>query len=82
MTQLQEARQERVANPEDTIRRLAAAKKLNKRFTEEVVALHRLDGEETKFGVVNAFTTAAQSLPPLPRLEVERLAGSLLAARL
>ena len=34
----------------------------------------------TRFGVANSFTGAAQRLQPIERIEVERLAGRLLAA--
>jgi len=33
-----------------------------------------------RFGVINAFTNAAQKLGPLQRIEMERFAGTLLEA--
>jgi len=38
--------------------------------------------EPTRFGVINAFTRAAQKLGPLQRIEVERFAETLLEAKL
>jgi hypothetical protein len=35
-----------------------------------------------RFGVINAFTNAAQKLGPLQRIEMERFAGTLLEAPL
>jgi len=38
--------------------------------------------ESHRFGVINAFTNAAHKLGPLQRIELERLAGTLLEAPL
>jgi hypothetical protein len=38
--------------------------------------------EPTRFGVINAFTRAAQRFGSLQRIEIERFAGTLLEAKL
>jgi len=39
-----------------------------------------IEAEANRFGVINAFTNAAQKLGPLQRIEMERFAGTLLEA--
>lgn len=74
--------EEPIANPADTIRRLAVERKLSQKFTDEVVSSYQAEPEPSRFGVINAFTSAAQKLAPLQRIEVERFAGMLLAGKL
>jgi hypothetical protein len=57
--------------------RLAAARKLSKELTDDLVSAYQDEPEPTRFGVINAFTCAAQQLAPLERIEMERFAGSL-----
>jgi hypothetical protein len=64
----------------ETIRRLAASRKLSLKLTDEVLSSYQIEPSPTRFGVINAFTAAARSLAPLDRIEVERYAGSLLSA--
>jgi hypothetical protein len=72
------AREEPVADPVETIRQLAEARKLSRKFADEVVSSYAAEPEPNRFGVINAFTRAAQKLGPLQRIEVERFAGTLI----
>lgn len=74
-------REESIPDPVATIRRLAADRKLSQKFTDEVVSSYQIEPDPTRFGVINAFTQAAQHLAPLQRIETERFAGTLLAAK-
>ena len=60
------------------IRKIAESRKLSQKFTDEVVSCYGIEPEPNRFGVINAFTSAAQTLAPLARIEMERFAGSLL----
>lgn len=75
-------REEQVADPVETIRQLAEARKMSQKFADEVASSYAAEAEPTRFGVINAFTRAAQKLGPLQRIEVERFAGTLLEAKL
>jgi hypothetical protein len=72
------AREEPISEPVEVIRQLAEARKLSQKFADEVVSSYAGEPETTRFGVINAFTRAAQKLRPLQRIEVERFAGTLL----
>jgi hypothetical protein len=72
------SRMEPVPDPVETIKRLALVLKLSQKFTDEVVSHFQAEPEASQFGVINAFTSAAQTLPSLQRIEVERYAGTLL----
>lgn len=76
------AREEPMPDPLAAIRKIAEERKLTQRFTDEVVARYVAEPEASRFGVINAFTAAAQTLEPLHRLDMERFAGSLLKASL
>ena len=71
---------ERVEDPPEAIRELAEQRNLTQKFTHEVMSSYASEPEPNRFGVINAFTAAAQTLPPLERIEMERLAGTLLEA--
>jgi hypothetical protein len=75
-------REQPVADPVETIRQLAESRKMSQKFADEVVSSYAAEPEPSRFGVINAFTRAAQKLGPLQRIEVERLAGTLIGARL
>jgi hypothetical protein len=77
-----EAREEMMVDPVETIRQLAEARKMSQKFADEVASSYAVEPEPTRFGVINAFTRAAQKLGPLQRIEVERFAGTLLEAQL
>jgi hypothetical protein len=74
-------REQPVTDPVETIRQLAEARKMSQKFADEVVSSYAAEPEPTRFGVINAFTRAAQKLGPLQRIEVERFAGTLVSAR-
>jgi hypothetical protein len=71
-------REEPIADPVETICQLAEARKLSLKFTDQVISSYAVEPEPTRFGVINAFTRAAQKLGPLQRIEVERFAGTLI----
>jgi hypothetical protein len=73
-------REEPIPDPVAAIRKLAEERKLTQKFTDEVVGRYAAEPEATRFGVINAFTAAAQTLAPLHRIEMERFAGALLTA--
>jgi hypothetical protein len=73
-------REEPVVDPVETIRTLAGEKKFSQKFSDQVVSSYQAEPEPSRFGVINAFTSAAQKLAPLQRIEIERFAGTLLAA--
>lgn len=73
-----QTRREPVPDPVETIRKLAESRSLSRKFTDQVVNCYQSDPEPNRFGVINAFTNAAHGLAPLPRIEMERYAGSLL----
>ena len=75
-------REEVLADPVASIRQLAEARKLSRKFADEVASSYAAEPEPTRFGMINAFTRAAQKLGPLQRIEVERFAGTLLEAQL
>ncbi len=72
---------EPVLNPVLTIKLLAAKRKLSLKFTDEIVSSYNSEPEPSRFGIINAFTGAAQKLAPLQRIEIERYAGTLLAGK-
>jgi hypothetical protein len=76
------AREEVMVDPVETIRQLAENRKMSQKFGDEVASSYAAEPEATRFGVINAFTRAAQKLGPLQRIEVERFAGTLLEAQL
>ena len=71
-------REEPVEDPLDTIRKIAEARQFTQKLTDEVVSSYLGEPEANRFGVINAFTNAAQKLGPLQRIEMERFAGTLL----
>src|SRR5713226_1072987 len=75
-------REEAIADPVDTIRKIAEARKFSQKLTDEVVSSYLVEPEPNRFGMINAFTNAAQKLAALQRIEMERFAGTLLDAPL
>jgi hypothetical protein len=75
-------REEPIADPLAMIRKIAEERKMSQRLTDEVAARYVTDPEPNRFGVINAFTSAAQTLAPLQRIDLERFAGTLLTASL
>jgi len=75
-------REEPIPDPVETIRKIAEARKFSQKLTDEVVSSYLIEPEPNRFGMINAFTNAAQKLGPLQRIEMERFAGTLLEAPL
>jgi hypothetical protein len=75
-------REELVPEPVETIRQLAEARKLSRKFADEVASSYAAEPEATRFGVINAFTRAAQKLGPLQRIEVDRRGNAAFEPRL
>lgn len=71
-----------IPDPVAAIRKIAEERKLSQKFTDEVVSHYQAEPDSSRFGVINAFTSAAQILAPLQRIEVERFAGTLVGGRL
>jgi len=71
-----------IPDPVAVIIKLAEERKLSLKFMDVVISHYHAEPERTRFGVINAFTSAAQTLAPLQRIEVERFAGTLLGGRL
>jgi hypothetical protein len=78
---LRSARALALPAPERTIEEALAQAKDLRRHSDAVLAAYRTEPEPNLFGVLQAITRAAQSLPPEGRLELERFAGRLLAER-
>ncbi len=76
------AREEPVVEPLEVIRRIAAERKFSQKLTDEVVSSYLVEPEPNRFGLINAFTNAAQRMAPLQRIEMERFAGRLLGEAL
>jgi len=74
--------EEPVADPLETIRKIAQDRKLTQKLTDQVASSYLNEPAPNRFGVINAFSNAARSLPHLERIEMERMAGSLLEANL
>jgi hypothetical protein len=74
--------QDHVSDPLEVIRKLAVERQMSQKFTDQVVSGYLAEPEQTRFGVINAFTRVAQGLAPIQRIEMERFAGTLLEAAL
>ena len=81
MERFLKAREEPVPDPVETIRKLAKARKYSQKFADEVIGSFYQEPNNNRYGVINAFTNAAQKLSPLKRIEIERFGGSLLATK-
>ena len=71
-------REVKVVDPVEVIRKIAEARQFSQKLTDEVVSSYLVEPEPNRFGVINAFTNAAQRLAPLQQIEMERFAGTLL----
>ena len=81
MEKFLKAREEPVHDPVETIRRLAQNRKYSQKFADEVIGSFYQEPDASRFGVINAFTSAAKKLSPLKRIEIERFGGSLLTTK-
>ena len=75
-------REEPVDDPVEAIRKIAESRQFSQKPTDAAVSNYLVEPEPNRFGVINAFTNAAQKLGPLQRIEMERFAGTLLEAPL
>ena len=75
-------REEPMEDPLETILKIAEARQFSQKLTDEVVSSYLIEPEANRFGVINAFTNAAQKLGPIQRIEMERFAGTLLEGSL
>lgn len=82
LTAFLKTREEPMEDPVETIRKIAEARKFSQKLTDEVVSSYLVEPEGNRFGLINAFTNAAQKLGPLQRIEMERFAGTLLESPL
>jgi hypothetical protein len=76
------AKDDPIRDPLAVIRKIAEERKLTQKLADEVVARYVAEPEPNRFGIINAFTGAAQTLAPLQRIDMERFAGRLLTASL
>jgi hypothetical protein len=72
------SREEPIEDPLETIPKIAQARQFSQKLIDEVVSSYLIEPEANRFGVINAFSNAAQKLGPLQRIEMERFAGTLL----
>ena len=82
LTAFLKTREQPIADPVEKIRKIAEARKFSQKLTDEVVSSYLIEPEPNQFGLINAFTNAAQKLGPLQRIDMERFAGTLLEAPL
>lgn len=75
-----ESRKMILANPVKEIYKIAEEEKLSKKMTDRIVKAYEIEPERNKYGVINAFTRAARDLEGDRKLEMEKLAGKILAA--
>jgi hypothetical protein len=66
--------------PFERIRKIAEARQFSQKLTDEVASSYLV--EANRFGLINAFTNAAQKLGSLQQIEMERFAGTWLEAPL
>lgn len=78
--QIELACQEEIEDPIKVIEKVAKKARYSQKFTDSVKESFQGEPMKSKWGVVNAFTHAAQNLDGDRRVEVERLAGNLLVA--
>lgn len=67
---------QKIVNPFVAIRNLAKEGGFSQKFADTVK--EQYEGDDTAYGVINAFTRAARELPNEERLETERFAGRLI----
>lgn len=78
--QIQMAMSESVEDPLDVIDQIAKKVRYSKELTDTVKASFQIEPMPNKWGVANALTRAAQTLEGDRRVEMEWLAGNLMAA--
>ena len=78
--QIELAINEEVEDPLAVIEKVAKKARYSQKFTDEVKERWQDEQRSNKWGVVNAFTAAAQGLEGDRRVDVERMAGNLMTA--
>ena len=78
INRLSQAKQIALDTPIEVIERLAKEQKYSTKLTKDIVDSYLFEPDNNAFGVVNAFTRAARSLPIARRIEIEEFAGSIL----
>src|SRR5262245_53230743 len=63
-------REEPIVDPLETIRKIAEARQFSQKLTDEVVSSYLVEPEANRFGLINAFSNAAQKLGPLQQIEL------------
>lgn len=76
-----DARNERIERPEDVIAEMCERRDLSQEMTRNVQLAYQGEPDASMFGVVNAFTAAAQTLSGNARVDLERFAGQILSGR-
>jgi hypothetical protein len=77
---LQLARDVTIANPERELRQFLAANRATEEFLEMAEKAFQREPNNTRFGIIQAITRAAQALPTDARVQMEEAAGKLLLA--
>jgi len=76
LDEYQKMQEQQIENPFNAIKRLAEEGDFSSKFTD--VVKEQYEGDNTAYGVVNAFTRAARELPNEQRLDAEKFAGKLI----
>lgn len=74
--------EEEVEHPSAVIARLAKKRGLSEKLRDQVKSSYEEEPNKTRFGIINAFTATARKLEGDNRVDLERFAGKLLAAKL
>jgi len=69
---------EKIERPAETIRKLAEKRGLLQEQTKEIITAYEVEPYPSKFGIINALTSTARRKKGDERIELEKLAGSLL----
>lgn len=75
LQRFEETQRQRIQNPFAVITKLSKEGGFSRQFTD--TAKESFEGDNTAYGVINAFTRAARDLPNERRLEAENFAGKL-----
>jgi hypothetical protein len=79
LNRMLKSREEKIEKPADVIRALTKKSKYSKKATDAVLLAFETEPEDNRFGIINAFTRAAQSVESYDsRIEIERFGGSLI----
>lgn len=82
MEEFAETQNEIVELPMENIQYLSRSKGYSQKFTESVEQNFLEERNNTRYGIINAFTAAARNLNYEQRLDVEKFAGGLIYSKL